>query len=118
MFWSHIQTQQEGQPKKRQMNKKHCLAKRLKREIVEELMKDGIQEEDSIQKFEDSVHEKSRGTINENQEKNLENIEEIHRVHTKQEEGKSSLEQNQNITDVQESIMEFPVTDNLKADNP
>ena len=44
MFWSGIHTHQEGQPKKRQMNKQHCLVKRLKREIVEELAKDSIQE--------------------------------------------------------------------------
>ena len=33
------------------MNKQHHLAKRLKREIVEEMVKDSIQEEDSIQKI-------------------------------------------------------------------
>ena len=81
-------------------------------------MKDSIQEEDSIQKFKDSMYEESRGTINENQEQFSDNIEESHRVDTKQEEGKSSLEKNQNITDVQEIIVEFPITDNLKADNP
>ena len=100
VFWLGIQTQQEGQPKKRQMNKQQCLAKRLKREIIEEVVKDSIQEEDSIQKFKDSMYEESRGTINENQEQFSDNIEESHRVDTKQEEGKSSLEQNQNITDV------------------
>ena len=89
MFWSGIHTQEEGQHKKRQMNKQHCLAKRLKREIVEEPVKYSIQEEDSVQKFEDSVYEESRGAINENQEKFSENIEEIHRVDTKQEEGKT-----------------------------
>ena len=81
-------------------------------------MKYSIQEEDSIQKFEESVHEESRGTINENQEQFSENVEESHIVDTKQEEGKISLEGNKNITDVKESILEFPVTDNLKADNP
>ena len=55
MFWLGIHTQQEGQPKKRQMNKQHYLVKRLKREIVEELVKDSIQEEVSVQKFEDSM---------------------------------------------------------------
>ena len=100
------------------MKKHHCLAKRLKREIVEELVKSSIQEEDSIKKFEDSMYEESRGTINENQEKFSENIEEIHRFDTKQEEGKCYLQQNQNVTDVQESILEFPITDNLKVDNP
>ena len=118
MFWLGIQTQQEGQPKKRQMNKQHCLAKRLKREMLEELVKDSIQEEYSTQKFEDSVYEESRGTINENHEPFSENVEESRIVDTKQEEGKSPLQQNQDITDVQESILEFPVTDNLKVDNP
>ena len=73
------------------MNKQHFLVKRLKREIVEELLKDSIQEEDYVQKFEDSVYEESRGALNENQEQFSENIEEIHRVDTNQEEGKSSL---------------------------
>ena len=57
MFCSGIHTQQEGQPKKRQMSKQHYLAKRFKREIVEELEKDSIQEVDSVQKFKDSVYE-------------------------------------------------------------
>ena len=61
-------------------------------------MKDSIQEGDSIQKFEDSVHEESRGTINENQEQFSEDVEESHRVDTKRLEDKSSLEQNQYIT--------------------
>ena len=72
------------------MNKQHCLAKRLKREIVEDMVKGSIQEEYSIQKF-DSMYEESRGTINENQEQFSENIEESHRVDTNQEEGKNSL---------------------------
>ena len=83
VFWSGIHTQQEGQPKKRKMNKQHCLAKRLKREIVEELVKDSIQEEGSTQKFKDPVYEESRRTINENQEPFSENVEESHILDTK-----------------------------------
>ena len=75
VFWLGIHNQQEGQPKKRQMNKQHCLVKRLKREIVEDLVKDSIQEEVLVQKFEDSVYEESREAINENQEQFSENIE-------------------------------------------
>ena len=118
VFWLGIHTQQEGHPKKRQMNKQHCLVKMLKREIVEELVKDGIQKEVSVQKFEESVYEESREALNENQEQFSENIEESHRVDTKQEEGKSSLEQNQSLIGIQEDIMEFPVMDKLKVDNP
>ena len=66
VFWLGIHTQQEGQPKKMQINKQHCLVKRLKREIVEELVKDNIQEEVSVQKFEDSVYEERREELNEN----------------------------------------------------
>ena len=65
------------------MQKQFFLEKRLKREIVEELVKDGIQEEESTQKFEDSVYEESRGTINENQEPFSENVEESNIVDTK-----------------------------------
>ena len=57
------------------MNKQHCLAKRLKREIVEELVKDSNQEEDSVQNFEESVYEESREALNENQEHFSDNIE-------------------------------------------
>ena len=117
MFGSCIHTQQEGQPKKRQMNKQHCLVKRLKREIVEELVKDSIQEEDSVHKFEDSVYEDNREALNENQEQFSENIEESHRVDIKQEVGRSSLEQNQSFTHIQEDIMEFLVPNKLKANN-
>ena len=83
MFWSSIHTQQEGQPKKREMNKQHCLVKRLKREIAEELVKDSIQEEGSVNKFEDSVYEERKGALNENQEQFSENLEESHRADTK-----------------------------------
>ena len=38
------------------MNKQHCLVKRLKREIADELVKDSIQEEGSVHKFEESVY--------------------------------------------------------------
>ena len=85
------------------------------------LVKDSIEEEDSIHKFEVSVHDASRGTINENQEQFSEDVEESHRVDKKRSEGKSSLEfpvtDNKMImefTGVQEDIMEFPVTNNLK----
>ena len=89
-----------------------------KREITDELVKDSIQEEGSVQKFEESVYEEIIGPLNENQDQFLENIEEIHKVDIKQEEGRSSLEQNQSFTGIQEDIMEFLVTDKLKADNP
>ena len=56
------------------MNKQHCLVKRLKREIVDELVKDSIQEEGSIHKFEESVYEEIRGALNENQEQFSDNI--------------------------------------------
>ena len=68
MFWSGIHTQQEVQPKKRQMSKQHCLVKRLKKEIVDELVKDNIREEGSVYKFEDFVYEEVKGALNENQE--------------------------------------------------
>ena len=99
------------------MNKKHCLVKRLKREIVDDLVKDSVREEGSIQKFEESVYEEVKGSLNENQEQFSENIEEIHIVDIKQEQGRSSLEQNQSFIGIQEDIMEFPVPDKWKADN-
>ena len=99
------------------MNKQHFLVKRLKREIVDELVKDSIQEEGSVHKFEEFVYEEIRGALNENQEHFSENIEEIHKVYIKQEEGRSSLEQNQSFTGIQEDIMEFPIPDKLKIDN-
>ena len=83
MFWSGIHTQQEGQPKKRQMNKQNCLVNRLKREIADELVKDSVREEGSVQKFEESVYEEIKGALNENQEQFSENIEEKHRVDIK-----------------------------------
>ena len=89
------------------MKKHHCLVKRLKREIADELVKDRIQEEGSVQKFEESVYEEIRRAVNEKQEHFSENIEKIHRVDIKQEEGKISLEQNQSFTGIQEDIMEF-----------
>ena len=64
------------------------------------------------------MYEEIRGALNENQEQFLENIEESHKVDITQEEGRSSLEQNQSFIAIQEDIMEFPVTDKLKADNP
>ena len=65
------------------MNKQHCLVNRLKREIADELVKDNIQEESSVQKFEESMYEEIRGALNENQEKFLENLEESHKVDIK-----------------------------------
>ena len=67
------------------MNKQHCLVKRLKREIVDELVKYSIQEEGSVHKFEESIYEEIKGALNENQEQLLENIEESHRVDIKHE---------------------------------
>ena len=67
MFWLGIQTQQENHPKKRQMNKKHCLVKRLKRETIDEIVKDNIQEEYPVAKREEFVDEQIRGPHNENQ---------------------------------------------------
>ena len=99
------------------MNKQHYLVKRLKREINNEIVKDSIQEEGSVQKFEEFVYEEIKGKLNENQENFSENIEESHRVDIKQEEGRSSLEHNQSFIGIQEDIMEFPIPDKLKVDN-
>ena len=63
------------------------------------------------------MYEERRGALNENQEQFLENIEESHKVDITQEEGRSSLEQNQSFTSIQEYIMEFPVWDKMKTDN-
>ena len=117
VFCSGIHTQQEGQPKKRHMNKQHFLVKMLKREIVDELVKDSIREEGSVQKFEESVYEEVKGALNENKEYFLENIKDNHRFDIKHKEDKISLEQNQTFTGIHEDIMEFPVLDKLKADN-
>ena len=74
------------------MNKQHCLVKRLKREIVDELVKDSIWEEGLVHKFEEFVYEEIKWALDENKEHFSENIEEIHRVDMKHEEGRSSLE--------------------------
>ena len=66
VFWPNIHTQQEGQPKKRQMNKHHCIVKRLKREIADDLVKCSVQEEGLVQKFVESVYEEVKGALNEN----------------------------------------------------
>ena len=57
--------------------------KRLKREIIDDMVKDNIQEECPVLKFEESVDEEIRGALNENQEQFSENIEESHRVDIK-----------------------------------
>ena len=44
LFWSGFHNEKEDQPKKREMNKHHILVKRLKREIIDELVKDSVQE--------------------------------------------------------------------------
>ena len=46
------------------MNKHHCLVKRLKREIADELVKESIREEGSVYKFEESVYEEIKGALN------------------------------------------------------
>ena len=63
------------------------------------------------------MYEEISKAFNENKEHFLENIEKSHKVDIKQEEGRSSLEQNQSFIGIQEYIMEFPVPDKLKADN-
>ena len=48
------------------MSKKHCLVKRLKRETIDEIVKDNIQEEYPVPKLEESVDEQIIGAHNEN----------------------------------------------------
>ena len=47
LFWLGIQTQQENQPRKRQMNKHYSLVKRLKKEVINESVEENVQEESS-----------------------------------------------------------------------
>ena len=116
LFWLGIQTQQENQRKKRQMNKHHCLVKRLKREIIDEMVKDNIQEECLVPKFEEFVGEEIRGVLNENQVQISENIVETLEEDIKQEEDKITLEKNLISRSIQEEIVEVPVPDKLKID--
>ena len=69
--------------------------KRLKREIIDDMVKDNIQEECPVLKFEESVDEEIRGALNENQVQISKNIENTLNADIKQEEAKSTLEQNQ-----------------------
>ena len=91
--------------------------KRLKREIIDEMVKDNIQEECPVLKFEESVGEEIKGALNENQVQISENIEETLIVDINQEEGKITLEQNQVSTSIQEEIMDFSVPEKMKVDN-
>ena len=56
------------------MNKQHFLVKRLKREIIDEMVKDNIQEEYLVLEIQESMDEQIRGVHNENQVDISENI--------------------------------------------
>ena len=76
LFWSGFHNEQEDQPKKRQMNKQYILVKRLKKEIIDELSKDNVQEECFTQKFKEPVCEEVKEVFDVNQEQVSKNVEE------------------------------------------
>ena len=82
------------------MNKQYSLVKRLKKEVINELVKDNVQEECSTKEFEEPICEEVREVFHGNQEQISENVEEDQRDVTDQEYGRSSLEQNQSFTSV------------------
>ena len=98
------------------MNKKHCLVKRLKREIIDEMVKDNIQEEYPVPKLEELVDEQIRGAHNENQVQISKNIADTVEEDIKQKEDKITLEKNQISTSIQEEIVEVPVPEKLNID--
>ena len=65
------------------MNKQHCLVNRLKREIIDEMVKENIEEECPVLKFEESMGEEIKGALNEKKMQISENIAETLKVDIK-----------------------------------
>ena len=117
LFWSGFHNEQEEQAKKNLKNKQYSFVKGLKKELIDELVQDKVQENCSTQEFEEPMYEEVREVVNGNQEQVLENAEKEHRVVSKQEEEVGSLERNPSFTSVQESIKKILVEVKLIADN-
>ena len=74
------------------MKKQYSLVKRLKKEVINELVKDNVQEECSTKEFEEPVCEEVTKVFHGNQEQISENAKEDQRAVMDQEYGRSSLE--------------------------
>ena len=91
LFWSGFHNEKEDQPKKRQMNKQYSMVKRLKKEVINELVKYNVQEECSTKEFEEPVCEGVRDVFHGIQEHISNKVEENQRIATDQEVTKKLL---------------------------
>ena len=63
MFWSGFPNEKEDQVKKSLMNKKFAFAKRFKKELMNELVQDNVQEKFSGQELKEPMDEEVRETL-------------------------------------------------------
>ena len=68
LFWAGFTNEQDDQVKKILIDKQFGFVKRFKKEIVEDLMQDNIQENSSCQGFKESIDEDGRKSLDEEQD--------------------------------------------------
>ena len=102
LFWLGFITKQEDQEKKSLMNNKFGFVKRFKKELIDDLMKDNVQENSLGQEFKEPMDEDGRKILDGDQEIFLE----IHRrekiVVSNNEEDMGPIEQKQSSTCIQQ----------------
>ena len=99
------------------MNKLHILVKRLKKEVIVELVEENSQEESSAQKLEEPIGGEQRYIDEENQIEISKDVEEVLAVALEWEEEKKSVDLDQDINDIQENMADASVPANIEVEN-
>ena len=99
------------------MNKQFGFAKRFKKELMNELVQDNIQEKISGQEFEETVDEELGKTLDDNSEQVLKNDEKEQRSISNHEEKLGLREQKQSFIYVQESTRNVPIVAEMRNKN-
>ena len=117
LFWLGFPNEQEDQVKKILMNKQFGFVKRFKKELVDDLVQDNVQENSPGQAFKELVDEVEREVLDDNQEQVLENDKRQQRSISNHEEELGLIKQKQGSICVQESTTKVLVVAELKGVN-
>ena len=99
------------------MNKSHSLVKKLKKEVIIEVVEKTTQVESSIQKLEEPVAGGKNNIDEDNQLEISEDVEEVHVAVLEQKEENKLVELDQNVNDIQEDMADVSVPTKIEVEN-
>ena len=116
LFWSGFTNEQDDQVKKILIDKQFGFVKRFKKEMIEDLVQDNIQENSSCQGFKDYVDEDGREALDDKQDHVIEDEKMEKTFELNPEQDICSTEQNQSSICIQEFSAKVSIAVDSKGD--